>query len=200
MKKGEVVLLILFVLAIVGNMIRFAGSGIGLFAIAMILSAFYFLFGFAIFNGIGFRGIFKRVAYKDIGALKIIASVVLGFFMSHLTLGILFRYQLWEGGGLMLVSSLSFLGFVLIGAMVGFFTKKKDFYKRIIVRIVLLGGLGLISFMISPSKLVEIYYRDDPAFVELYKKHLADRQNEALYQEFQEARRIKFGRPEITDE
>jgi hypothetical protein len=58
--------------------------------------------------------------------------------------------------------------------MVFYFRSKANYYIRVFKRIAIYGGLGLILLLISNSTLVGIYYGENPEYVELYKKVLAD--------------------------
>lgn len=62
---------------------------------ATLLSAIYFLFGYAFFNGIRMRNNFKKSAYQGIGA----AALLPGFIMSMAVNAALFRWMTWPGAG-----------------------------------------------------------------------------------------------------
>jgi hypothetical protein len=60
-------------------------------AFTMVLTVIYYPFGFLFFNQIRLRDIFKRAAYKDTNAYKIIIAIITGLGFSTICIGSLFK-------------------------------------------------------------------------------------------------------------
>lgn len=80
MKKFELIVVLLVLLAIILKLLHITGSGILTVLTFSTLSIFYYL-SFALFNGIRLRDIFKNAAYKDTNAKRIIGAIGLGFVL-----------------------------------------------------------------------------------------------------------------------
>src|SRR5882762_1302875 len=73
-------------------------SAIPVFIISIsLLSCIYFYFGFALLNGIGFQAMFKKASYVGISSGRMIGAIGVGFFLSVILIGILFKLQIWMG-------------------------------------------------------------------------------------------------------
>jgi hypothetical protein len=137
------------VLAVIALILKFASiSGGSILATLSLtsLSFLYYLFGFALFNDIKLKNIFKRSSYKGISVLRIISSVGVGLGLSTICLGILFRIQFWPGGRMMLAVGLITILIITIIAFIDFLKSKSD-YKTILLRVAIIGGIGLLLFL-----------------------------------------------------
>ena len=106
MKKTELILIALALLALVLVKIDMTGAILIILFTYMLLSVFYFLFGFALFNGIDYKDILVADTYKNIPSWKIILGIVMGWLSSIMIGGILFKVQQYPGAELMLIVSL----------------------------------------------------------------------------------------------
>jgi apolipoprotein N-acyltransferase len=120
------------------------GGGIFITLSLTILYCFYFLFGFALFNDIKFGNILKKDSYQGISALRMTGSIGTGWGLSAICMGILYKIQHWSGGGVMLSTGLVTMFVIAIISLIKFLRSKDDFYKTILIRIAIIGGLGLI--------------------------------------------------------
>ena len=68
-------------------------------------------------------------------------------------------------------------------------TVKPKNFKNIIVRIAVITGIGISVFLIPTKTLIEIYYRNNPEFVEIYKQSIDDPNNAELYEKLQHERK-----------
>lgn len=122
------------VLGALGKIGPIAGSGLILTIAALTLSGIYFFFGFAIFTGIGFRGIIKNESYKHLKPYDIIISVFAGMAFQSVVMGLLFQLQYWPGAGIMTVAAiLSLIIFIMISPLM-LRTKNKYVYMGILKR------------------------------------------------------------------
>lgn len=107
MKKSEKIFGILFAIALIFKLALFPGGGIISVISLTALSCVYFYFGFAFFNNIKLKNVFKRKSYEGISALRMIGSIGTGMVLSTVCLGILFKLSHYPGGGFMLNTGLS---------------------------------------------------------------------------------------------
>lgn len=180
MKKFELIVGLIAILGIVLKLLHIPGSGLLTVLTLLTLSMFYYAFSFALFNGIRLRDIFKKASYKDTSVKRIIGAVGLGFALSTIIIGVLFKLQFWPGAMVQLMTGLVMTGLILLIATIFYFRSKADFYKRVFRRIAIYGIPGLMLLLTSTATLVDIYYRDKPEYAALYKEVLADPDNMEL--------------------
>jgi len=173
---------------LVGFLIRFNFIASTITLVLFFLSMIYFGFSFALLNNIRLRHIFKQESYKGISALRFIGSILVGFVFSILCIGILFKFQLWPNGTYTLLIGLINLGILLIISAVRLIISKDKFYKNLLIRISIIGIIGLIFFSLSYEKILELKYRDDPEYMETEKKSMRDFDNLKLRQKASEER------------
>lgn len=183
MKKFEIIMGGIVILSIIMKLLHFAGSGLLLTLSLLSLSIFYFLFSVALFNKIHLK---KRPADEDkpkTFTKRVIGSIFLGFTLSIILNGILFKLQLWPGGELMMYIGIIFLVFILVVASIFYFRSRDRFYKRVFTRSIIIGLTGVLIFLLPMSTLIDIYFRDYPEYAELYKITLVDPQNMELQEQ-----------------
>lgn len=182
MKKIE--LSILFFI-LIGLSFRFAlipgggpliGLGMGM------LSIFYYVLSFALFNGIKLRNIFKKASYQHTNAKKIVGAIGLGISLSILIIGILFKLQGLPGATPMLTIGLLTTGLILIVASIFFLRNRTAFYKRVFVRGVVYFFLGALLYLTSPNTLIDIFHRDNPEYASILKQVRAHPEDPKLQQ------------------
>ena len=154
------------------------------------LSMVYFYLGFALFNGIPLKTIFNKSLYAGITSARIAGAIAVGGLISIITVGALFKLLLLTGAREMLAIGVTGLALTLFAAGFLFVFKRKkmsSFYRRIFVK----GGIaivvGVTLYLISTSTLIRFYYRDDPAYAELYVKAVENPQGEKIQREFEDA-------------
>lgn len=130
------------------------------------LSLLYFFLGFAIFNDIPLKNIFKRESYQAISPAKLIGTIGLGFSFSEITFGILFKMMNYQGSTTQLVGGLFFVIIILIVALLQYRKNKSNFYKNIFLRILIIGGLGLITLLTSQDWLMQFTHRQHSKYSE----------------------------------
>jgi hypothetical protein len=135
MKKIELIVGLIAILGIVLKLLHIPGSGVLTVLTLSTLSMFYYVFSFALFNGIRLRDIFKKASYKDTNAKRIIGAIGLGFALSAITIGGLFKLQFWPGATVQLMAGLVTTGLILLIAAIFYFRSKADYYTRVFKRI-----------------------------------------------------------------
>ncbi|HON20965.1 MAG TPA: hypothetical protein PLW70_06510 [Bacteroidales bacterium] len=182
MIKLEKFLGIAAVIGLILKLIRIPGSMILLILILGALAFLYYPFGFALFNRIGFRQIFKKKSYEGLSALRIIGSIGAGMAFSAICMGILFKIQRWAGVNLMLIDGLVPTFIILIIALIKYFKTKGKFYIEILKRTAIIGALGLLFFYTSTLTIVKIRFRNHPDYIKAYEMYLNNPEDEELLQ------------------
>jgi magnesium-transporting ATPase (P-type) len=189
MKKIELIAGTIAILGLFLKIMYLPGSGILIVLAFVTLAMFYYVFSFALFNAIRLRDILKKSSYKDTNARKIIGAIGLGLTLSLIIVAGFFKLQLFPGGNIQLLIGLITIGLILLIAIIFYFRNKTDYYKRIFKRIAIYGILGLVLYLTPDSTLVDIYYRKNPDYAELYKKVLAAPDNIELQEHLEQMRR-----------
>mgnify|MGYP006193907931 CR=1 FL=1 len=199
MKKFELIIGLIAILGIVLKLFHIPGSGVLTVLTLSTLSMFYYVFSFALFNDIRLRDIFKKASYKDTNAKRIIGAIGLGFALSTITIGGLFKLQFWPGATVQLMAGLVMTGLILLIAAIYYFRSKADYYTRVLKRIAIYSGLGLILYLTPTATIVDIYYVGNTDYAELYKKVLADPENIQLREQLEKMREEMLEK-ELQDE
>jgi len=171
------------VVAIIGILIYFLDWPYGneLIILSLFgLSCLYFYFGFALFNNISFRGIFKKESYKNVSTWRIVGAIAAGFSISIVLLGVLFKIFRWPFGNQLLIIGVNFLSIVFLGSLFKVIKDKRPFYQRVLVRIVFFGILGYFFLFLSDYAFLEIKYKNYPDYIEAIKQLDQDPENPEL--------------------
>lgn len=115
----------------------------------VLLSLMYCFFTLFIVNEIRIANIFKLSTYKEFSLLRLIGTILLGLILSVVCLGILFSLLHWQGARYFSLIGIPFLliAFLLVGYKL--LITKSGFYLRLIVRIGIIGAIGLTTFVVS---------------------------------------------------
>lgn len=166
--------------------------GSELFTISMVLlSLCYFFAGFLLFNAIELKNIGNKKAYEGIKPMRIIGSFLAGFALSVLVIAILFVYMLWPYGYANLQIGLIMIGIVLIVSIMKKGNTKNDrsLYKRMIIRICIIGTVGMILRIIPAETLFEMRcYNCTASYIEAQKAAIKDPTNRELVEKADEER------------
>jgi len=182
MIKLEKFLGIAAVIGLILKLIGIPGSMILLILTLGTLAFLYYPFGFALFNRIGFRQIFKKKSYEGLSALRIIGSIGAGMAFSVVCSGILFKTLHWPGADFMLINGLVPTLIVLIIALIKYFKTKGKFYIGILKRTAIIGTLGLLFVFTSSLTFVKIRFRNHPDYIKAYEMYLNNPEDEELLQ------------------
>lgn len=183
MRNAEIILAALGLIGLTLSLLLIPGGNILSVLSLSLLSMLYSLFGFAIFNGLRFRNIASKGAFKDVKAIHIIAGVATGLAVSVAIMGLLFRAMRWPGASVMLIEGMVFVGIITFVAALKFFSRKSDKYHFILVRVAVVFVLSLVFYLFGTDIFVKFKYRNFPEFVQAYEKAEQDPGNEALWQE-----------------
>lgn len=148
MRILEKILGLLIIVSLILKLLLVPYSAILLTVILIALAIIYYPFGFAFFNEIRLREIFKKESYKGISASRIIGAIGVGIGLSILCIGILFKLNSWAYSDINLKFGL-FVSFMALSVvLIKLLKVKNNFYINILKRIVIIGGLGLILLFI----------------------------------------------------
>ncbi|EJF10152.1 hypothetical protein [Pontibacter sp. BAB1700] len=188
MKKTEIVLGAIAVVALILNLLFVPGSSILTVISLSAISVLYMYLSFALFNGVRLRYIFKKNSYKGISTMRIIGAVLTGLALSITLIGLLFKFQDWPGATINLGVGLFGLVIALIVGAVKYSKSKSDYYTKIFKRIAVYGGLGLIMLLLPKEAWLEFRYRNHPEYVKAVKKAMAESDNQELWDKAEEER------------
>jgi hypothetical protein len=146
LKKFEFVVCLILVLTLIGKLLGLPLSGLLLELTSFILAGFYYFLSFALFNGISFKGIFKESSYKNISAFRIISAIIAGWAFSVLFIGIFFKLEVLPYAKNLMIVGLAVSGSIFIISLISFLRSKSDYFRQILFRIVIIGGIGLFLF------------------------------------------------------
>lgn len=183
MRKTEIVLALLIVVGLILKVLHIPG-GSALTIVSIVgLSIIYWAFGFAFFNGIRFRNIFKKSSYANSNGKRIVGAIGLGFGLASALSGILFKLQFWPGAHIMLQVGIYFATPVLAIVVLKLVQTSDDYYKRLLKRaaIVTVAAVGL--YLLPTAKLVDIYYGSNPEYAKLFKAVLENPDDRELREE-----------------
>jgi hypothetical protein len=146
MKKFEIIVCLILVLSLIGKSLGLPWMGIILGLSLLALLGFYNFLSFALFNRISFKGIFKESSYKYTSAFRIILAIITGWAFSILLIGILFKAEFLPFAKNLMFVGLTVSGLLFIVSLISFIRSRSDYFRQILIRIVIIGGIGLFLF------------------------------------------------------
>jgi len=168
MKITEKILTVIAILATIMKLLHWPGANILLILSLLFLSILYMYFGFAFFNNIRLREIFKKDSYKETAVLRIIGAIFTGIIIGSGLIGILFVALFWPGG-LIMLSFIIFFGLILLSFIVYKLIRTGAiFYKRILFRLGVVYLLSLFLYLLPWRAKLNWRYPSDPDYVEAY--------------------------------
>ena len=171
MKLTEKILAALIFISILLKLFLIPGGGVLLVLSMQLLTIIYFALGFAFFNGIRLRNIFKKASYEGISTMRVVGAVVTGICLSNLLVGILFKLQLWPGANATLIVALIPTIIVLIIILIKLFKNKDSYYSGIQLRIAIIGTIALLLFLLPSISIIKIQFRDHPRYIKAFEEY-----------------------------
>jgi uncharacterized membrane protein len=168
-----------------------------LLAISLILLALiYYPLGFAFFNNIRLRNIFKKESYKDVTALHIIGAIAIGMALSDICVGILFKIQGYPLANTFLIVGLITTFIILIIGLIRYLKSKSNYYLYMFKRIGIISVLGIVFLIVSDLALVKLQFRNHPGYVKAYQEYKANPRTE----ESEAKLKLEYMRATMSDE
>ena len=148
MYKLEKTVLIIAFISFILKLLKIPFGGM-IFGFSMvILVIMYLLFGFALFNKIGFRQIFVKKSYNELSVLRIVGSISAGIVLALICLGIQFKLLFLPGSQILLTTILIPTIVILVISTIKYIKSRADYFKQIIFRLSISGVIGLILFFL----------------------------------------------------
>ena len=147
MKIFEIILSVTFLIGLLFKIMHWpGGSAIVVFSLT-ILTYFYFIFSFAVFNSIKLTKLFKKESYHGISSFKIIMAILLGWSLSILVSGMMYELQNWENQINLLLLGLAHSVIILAIHLIFYKAKDKKFWLVIFMRSVIIIAIGLFIYL-----------------------------------------------------
>ena len=154
MKKFELILIIGAVIGLVMALFNVPLHSMVVSLFCLALALLYFYLGFALFNGIRLRNMFKADSYKGIGAWRIVIAIGTGIATSWLTIGFMFAIMSYPMARTFLIAGEAFTVIMIILAIIKNVKNKNPFYRNIILRCLIFIIIGVI-FLLLPGDIFE---------------------------------------------
>lgn len=177
LKKIEIGLGILFLIAIICSLNRLPFSDEILIVLAGTLVLFYVALGVALYP-------FNKDDTSGAKFGKIVFSFYSGNNFAVCILGILFSVMLWPNSRQMIlvgILSIVIIGMITIILLLIF---KSEYFKKLMITNVLIGTLTLFFYYTPEDNIIDYKYRDKPECAEIVKKYMKDPHNKELKRQF----------------
>jgi hypothetical protein len=116
------------------------------------LGVLYYCLGFALFNGIRLRSIFKADSYKGLGLWRILIAIGTGIGISNLTIGFMFSIMNYPLARALLIEGSILTTIFFILAIIKNARDKNQFYRKIMIRCLVFLVIGVI-FILLPGQI-----------------------------------------------
>ncbi|MEP3389612.1 MAG: hypothetical protein ABJO02_15585 [Reichenbachiella sp.] len=196
MKRTELLLLVLSSIGLIGQIMLVPFSAEILALSLNFLAILYYVFTLPYFLGVPIKHMFKKSSYKDISKKRIFGTIFVGFGLSIIIIGIMFKLLLLPGAVEMLTIGTRGILIASLVLLVKYLRDKTSAFNHFsLVRMVLVLIIGYTVLLIPSNLIVQVFYRDNPEFVELFKEYSKHPENEKLRIEMEEAfRNLKRSR------
>lgn len=148
MKKTEKILGVIIAISFVLRLFTIPYAGFLMVTSLNTLAFFYFALGLILFNEIRLKDIFKKGTFKDTSRLRIIGAIGTGFSLSLMCIGILFKAGKYSETNIILVFGLVIALFIVIPSVFKISRDNTNFYKNILLRLSIVGVIGMITLFI----------------------------------------------------
>ena len=189
MKQTEIIIgIAILLLMLLKLLFVFPYSALLITLLILILSIIYLALSFGLLNQIRFRNLFKKESYKGISTLRILGTIVIGFVLSLISIGVLFKFQLWPYGSFNLLVGIASLIPIFAVVIFKFAQHKNSLYKTLFIRLSIFLFIGILFLLTKPETLLEIHYKGYPEYIEAEKNAMNDPENKELQQKADEER------------
>jgi putative Mn2+ efflux pump MntP len=155
MKKFEIILIIGAIISLLLALFNIPFDSLIVSVFFITLGCLYFYLGFALFNGIRLRNIFKADSYKGLGTWRILTAIGTGIALSILTIGFMFFILSYPMAETFLIVGTVLAVIMIIMAMIKNALGKNLFYRNIILRCLIFLIIAVV-FLLLPGHLFEI--------------------------------------------
>lgn len=170
MKRFELLLFTLSVLAVSSLLLRFSGgvyyTQFGLSLLAM----FYFLCGFILLGGIPYQDIFRNSSFSRLNRLEMLYLVLSSLVLAFLLTAIQLKLLLYTGSDFMLGISLVASLFILLAGLLLHKWMQKLLLKRVLLRISVYASVSLLLLTTPAFSLIDQYYGKNTELAQIRKQ------------------------------
>jgi hypothetical protein len=170
MKRFELLLFTLSVLAVSSLLLRFSGgvyyTQFGLSLLAM----FYFLCGFILLGGIPYQDIFRNSSFSRLNRLEMLYLVLSSLVLAFLLTAIQLKLLLYTGSDFMLGISLVASLFILLAGLLLHKWMQKLLLKRVLLRISVYASVSLLLLITPAFSLIDQYYGKNTELAQIRKQ------------------------------
>jgi len=177
MKKFEKIIGFVLLIGLTFKFLLISGGSFFLAISLMFLAFLYFFLGFALFNQIPLKKIFKKESFTGINTIKVILAIGFGIGLSNTCVGILYKIQHWTGARILIISGITVIIIILLIGLISINKTKGPFIRGIIKRSIIIGGFGFLLLFISDYSIIKIQYRNHPLYIKAYEDLKSDPNN-----------------------
>lgn len=184
MKLTEKIVGVLMLLGILMKLLYLPGGDILIVVSFTLQATIYFYLGFAFFNGIRLRKIFKKESFEGIKSGRMIGAILFGMALSTAVIGLMFFILSLPGSDLMINVAAIWIGVALVVSLIRYLVNKSSFFKRVFIRIAIYGIPTVAALMIGEEEFIKFKFRNHP---EIYKEIMYFREHpDAEYEDYLE--------------
>lgn len=154
MKKLEILLIAGAVVGLILVLLNTPLSSLIVSLFFVALGLLYFYLGFALFNGIRLRNIFKADSYKGVGPWRIALAIGTGIALSNLTMGYMYSILIFPMADTLLAFGIVLAVIMIVLALIKNTRDKEPFYRTIILRCLVFLVIA-IAFLLIPGQIFE---------------------------------------------
>ncbi len=144
MKKAEYILIITSIIALIMKMFEIPFGALLFLISIMVLSLIYYPMGFAFFNNIRLRNIFKKKSYQGLKVSRIRGAIVAGIVVSTLLTGVLFTVMHYPGAQNLLIVGVFSAMVIFIVTFIKNRKVQSSYYSFVLSRIGFTGVMGVL--------------------------------------------------------
>lgn len=170
-KKLEIFSWFMFVVGIIFRALHFPVSSLLVVISLSVLSILYFIGSYFLFTAK------TDTPGGSSSTIEILNTIFTGLILAAVVIGVMFKVQIWPASQDLLGSSLLALGVLLVFQLAMKSRLEKWMVDRIFRRVVFIGGVGLLLYLIPAVWLIDIYYSHRPEFAKALKEYISDPTN-----------------------
>ncbi len=184
MKKPEIILTALVVVALTMNYLRIPFGGVlSVLSISGLAVYYYPIFPLTV-TGNSLSKLFSGAKSKEI----LLYAFLTGIGLAILLLGLLFKVQLWPmANELLTVGLFSTVALMAVNA-VRFKKSGKEVFKGLLIRCSVGFFVGSLAYMIPNDALLQHHFGDNPEYIEAYREWTQDPNNPEKIERLQKER------------
>jgi putative Mn2+ efflux pump MntP len=152
MKKLEMILIVGAVVGLLMTLFDLPLNSLIVSLFFLVLALLYIYLGFALFNNVRLRDIFKAESFKGLGPWRIAIAIGTGVALSTLTVAFMFSILGYPMAETILIYGIVLAILMIILALIKNAREKNPFYRNIIVRCLIFLIIAVV-FLLLPADL-----------------------------------------------